>query len=74
MLQGKSYTLALDPGHDVHQRLAALRDALIAQGVYSGHTLFLQAPGMEDLNIGRWGAEECGVADIMLATSILIKW
>ena len=74
MLQGKSYTLTLDPNHDVYQRLDALQAALISQGVYRGHELFLQAPGMEDLPIGHWGAEQCGVADIMLATSILIKW
>jgi|GEM_PF-5669735 len=74
MYQNKSHVVALDPEHHAEQRLASLQQALIAQRVPSGHELFLQAPSLEDLPIGRWGQEHCSVEDLQAATTILIRW
>lgn len=74
MHQNKTHTVAFEPAHSVEQRLELVKQALIEQGIPSGHELFLQAPGYPDLPIGRWGNEQCGPADLNMATSVKITW
>lgn len=74
MFQGKNYLLSLDPAHDTEQRLDALAETLIKQGVPRGHELFAQAPGLDDLPIGAWPDVQCLPEDWLHATAVLIKW
>lgn len=75
MHQKKSFLLSFLPDNtSAGQRLDALKQALIDQGVPSGHQLYLQVPKYEDLFVGVWPDLYCSDADILLAASVLIAW
>lgn len=74
MLQNKTHTVAFSACFTAVQRLDAVKQALIEQGVPGGHQLYLQVSGYEDLYVGRWPDLYCGDEDLLLATAALITW
>lgn len=74
MFQRKKHTVTFAPEQTAAERVAAVAQALIDQGVPSGHQLYLQAPKYDDLDIGAWPDLYCGDADFMLTHTVLIQW
>ena len=74
MFQQKKYTVTFTPSQSAAERIAAVQQALIDQGIPSGHQLYLQAPAFEDLHIGAWPELYCGDEDFKLAQTALIAW